>query len=91
MKTTIMKLCRLTALLSLTLITALASAQAGNDQAANPNRMVVPLSHPSQPARIKLHRSSGNISVHGTLETRSSSRAQESARSNPMYRRRHGA
>jgi Putative adhesin len=65
MKTKIMKLCRLTVLFSLTLIAAPVRAQAGGDQAANPNRMVVPLSHPSQPAQVNLTSISGDISVHG--------------------------
>ncbi len=65
MKTEIMKLCRLTVLLSLTLIAASVWAQAGGDQAANPNRMAIPLSHPSQPAQVNLTSISGDISVHG--------------------------
>ena len=65
MKTKIMKLCRLSLLLSLTLIAAPVRAQAGGDQAANPNRMVVPLSHPSQPAQVNLTSISGDITVHG--------------------------
>jgi hypothetical protein len=42
-----------------------AYAQTNSEQSANPNRIVVPLSHPSQPAQIKFQGLSGNISVRG--------------------------
>jgi hypothetical protein len=65
MRTKITKWCRLTMLLSLMLMAALVCAQTNGDQAANPTRMVVPLSHPSQPAQVHLNSLTGNISVHG--------------------------
>jgi hypothetical protein len=65
MKTQITKFYCLTLMLLLVLFPALACAQTASQQSGNPNRMVVPLSHPSQPARIELQMLGGNITVQG--------------------------
>jgi hypothetical protein len=65
MKTQITQFYRLTRILSLALVPSLACAQTTSEQSANPNRMVVRLSHPSQPARIRLQMLAGNIVVQG--------------------------
>jgi len=52
-------------LLAVGLAPAAVGVQATREQAANPNRIVVQLSHAAQPAKIVLHMLMGNISVHG--------------------------
>ena len=46
-------------------IPTLVCAQTTTDQNANPNRMVVRLSHPSQPARIRMQMLNSNVNVRG--------------------------
>ena len=65
MNTQITKLCRLALVLLLALVPALVRAQTTSQQSANPNRMIVRLSHPSQPGRIRLQMLGGNITVRG--------------------------
>lgn len=52
-------------MLPLAFIPTLVCAQTPSESTVNPNRMVVPLSQPSQPARIKLQTLGGNVSVRG--------------------------
>src|ERR1700704_2310317 len=65
MKTQITQFYRLTLMLSLGLVPSLACAQTTSEQSADPNRVVVRLSHPSQPARIRLQMLVGHIRVQG--------------------------
>ena len=65
MKAQITKLYGLALTVSLALVPAVICAQTTSDQSANPNRMVVRLSHPSQPARITLQMLGGNVNVQG--------------------------
>jgi hypothetical protein len=65
MKSRITKLSRLTLMLPLAFVPALVCAQTNSEQGANPNRVVVRLSHPSQPARIRLQMLAGDINVQG--------------------------
>jgi len=65
MKMRITKLYRLTLVLSLAVVPALIRAQTTREQSADPNRVVVRLSHPSQPARIRLQMLAGSIHVQG--------------------------
>jgi hypothetical protein len=60
-----MKVYRLIVLLLLTLVPVLVCAQTRSGQAAISKRMVVPLSHASQPAQVNLNWLSGSVSVHG--------------------------
>jgi hypothetical protein len=55
----------LTLLLAATLVPAVGGAQATAGQPANPNRIVVQLSHPTQPAKINLRLLTGDINVRG--------------------------
>jgi DUF4097 and DUF4098 domain-containing protein YvlB len=65
MKTRIAKLYRLALMLLLALVPAVVCAQTSGEQSVNPNRMVVRLSHPSQPAQVRLQTLAGNITVQG--------------------------
>jgi len=63
MKEKVTALYRITLLAALALTPALSYAQAASEQ--NANRLVVHLSHPSQPARVTLQMLAGSISVEG--------------------------
>jgi len=52
-------------LLAAGLVPVTAVAQGAGKQAANSNRIAVPLSRPAQPPKIVLHALMGNITVHG--------------------------
>jgi hypothetical protein len=63
MKEKVTALYRITLLAALALTPGLSYAQTANEQ--NPNRLVVRLSHPSQPSRVTLQMLAGSISVEG--------------------------
>jgi hypothetical protein len=63
METQITKLYWMTLMLSLALVPTVVCAQTPSEPSADPDRMVVRLSHPSQPARITLQLLAGDVSV----------------------------
>ena len=65
MKTRIIKVYWLTLMLSLAVVPVLVRGQTTSEQSADHNRVVVRLSHPSQPARIRLQMLVGHIRVQG--------------------------